>query len=261
MLSNGIDVKQGGTVSPHLEGNQYGLQLGQPLYSSQNWCAGVYAGLLRADADVRGFASGIENKNTGRLNQVSQYAGMYSKYSTEQGIYIDTALQWGVHNTSVRSKSGRGQSLTTSIETGKFYSVGENGWHVKPHAQLINQAMKLNNSRLSEGTMVHLKADTIWTGRAGVELESPRNKNFQYYGRLGVSDTFGGQDTARFKSSVSTDIDTPLDGTTADLSAGFSVKVSDSARLYGTFGRTFSLGGASRDNSPYSINVGILAPW
>ena len=269
LISTDMDIRQGGTVSPHSEGRMTGLQAGTDLLATSDWRAGIYVGQLEGDTRVSGFSSGLPNNATGGNDLRSQYLGLYGTYAAEDGFYADAVLQAGRHRYTVQplasgGVSGKGNSLLASIEVGKAFAIGTGGWSIEPQLQLIHQRLRLDDVAIA-GAVVQQDADSGWIGRAGVRIKgsfATAGGTLQPYARLNVYRSSKGNDVARFVNPAAiTPIGAPIGGTSTELAAGFTLAVSDRTSLYGEFGKLWATGGASRVGSSINASAGVRVKW
>jgi fibronectin-binding autotransporter adhesin len=269
LISTDMDIRQGGTVSPHAEGRVSGLQAGTDLWANANWRAGIYVGQLEGDTRVSGFSSGLLNGAAGRNDLRSQYLGLYGTFTSDDGFYADTVLQAGRHRYTVQPQlsagvTGKGNSFLASIEVGKAFALGTGGWSVEPQLQLIHQRLRLDDVAIP-GALVQQDADSSWTARAGVRIKgsfATGAGTLQPYARLNVYRSSKGNDVARFVNPAAiTPVGAPIGGTSTELAAGFTLAVSQRTSLYGELGKQRASGGVARVGSSVNAGVGVRVKW
>ena len=269
LISTDMDIRQGGTVSPHAEGRVNGLQAGTDLWANANWRAGIYVGQLEGDTRVSGFSSGLLNGAAGRNDLRSQYLGLYGTFTSDDGFYADTVLQAGRHRYTVQPQlsagvTGKGNSFLASIEVGKAFALGTGGWSVEPQLQLIHQRLRLDDVAIP-GALVQQDADSSWTARAGVRIKgsfATSAGTLQPYARLNVYRSSKGNDVARFVNPAAiTPVGAPIGGTSTELAAGFTLAVSQRTSLYGELGKQWASGGVARVGSSVNAGVGVRVKW
>jgi len=269
LISTDMDIRQGGTVSPHSEGRVTGLQAGTDLWANPDWRAGIYVGQLDGDTRVSGFGSGLLNSATGRNDLRSQYLGLYGTFATEDGFYADAVLQAGRHRYTVQPMlsagvEGKGNSFLASIEVGKAFAIGAGGWSVEPQLQLIHQRLRLDDVSIP-GALVQQDADSGWIGRAGVRIKgsfATGAGTLQPYARLNVYRSAKGNDVARFVNPAAiTPVGAPIGGTSTELAAGFTLSVSQRTSLYGELGKQWASGGDARVGSSINAAAGVRVKW
>ena len=269
LISTDMDIRQGGTVSPHAEGRVSGLQAGTDLWANANWRAGIYVGQLEGDTRVSGFSGGLLNGAAGRNDLRSQYLGLYGTFTSDDGFYADTVLQAGRHRYTVQPQlsagvTGKGNSFLASIEVGKAFALGTGGWSVEPQLQLIHQRLRLDDVAIP-GALVQQDADSSWTARAGVRIKgsfATGAGTLQPYARLNVYRSSKGNDIARFVNPAAiTPVGAPIGGTSTELAAGFTLALSQRTSLYGELGKQWASGGAARMGSSVNAGVGVRVKW
>jgi fibronectin-binding autotransporter adhesin len=269
LISTDMDIRQGGTVSPHAEGRVSGLQAGTDLWANANWRAGIYVGQLEGDTRVSGFSSGLLNGAAGRNDLRSQYLGLYGTFTSDDGFYADAVLQAGRHRYTVQPQlsagvTGKGNSFLASIEVGKAFALGSGGWSVEPQLQLIHQRLRLDDVAIP-GALVQQDADSSWTARAGVRIKgsfATGAGTLQPYARLNVYRSSKGNDVARFVNPAAiTPVGAPIGGTSTELAAGFTLALSQRTSLYGELGKQWASGGAARVGSSVNAGVGVRVKW
>ncbi|MDP9992880.1 outer membrane autotransporter protein [Variovorax boronicumulans] len=269
LISTDMDIRQGGTVSPHSEGRVTGLQAGTDLWANPDWRAGIYVGQLDGDTRVRGVGSGLLNSATGRNDLRSQYLGLYGTFATEDGFYADAVLQAGRHRYTVQpllsgGVEGKGNSFLASIEVGKAFAIGSGGWSVEPQLQLIHQRLRLDDVSIP-GALVQQDADSGWIGRAGVRIKGSFATGvgtLQPYARVNVYRSAKGNDVARFVNPAAiTPVGAPIGGTSTELAAGFTLSVSQRTSLYGELGKQWASGGDARVGSSINAAAGVRVKW
>jgi autotransporter-associated beta strand protein len=269
LISTDMDIRQGGTVSPHAEGRVSGLQAGTDLWANPNWRAGIYVGQLEGDTRVSGSSSGLLNTATGRNDLRSQYLGLYGTFTSDDGFYADAVLQAGRHRYTVQPQlsagvTGKGNSFLASIEVGKAFALGSGGWSVEPQLQLIHQRLRLDDVAIP-GALVQQDADSSWTARAGVRIKgsfATGAGTLQPYARLNVYRSSKGNDIARFVNPAAiTPVGAPIGGTSTELAAGFTLALSQRTSLYGELGKQWASGGVARVGSSVNAGVGVRVKW
>ncbi|WP_208511722.1 autotransporter-associated beta strand repeat-containing protein [Variovorax paradoxus] len=269
LISTDMDIRQGGTVSPHAEGRVSGLQAGTDLWANPNWRAGIYVGQLEGDTRVSGSSSGLLNTATGRNDLRSQYLGLYGTFTSDDGFYADAVLQAGRHRYTVQPQlsagvTGKGNSLLASIEVGKAFALGTGGWSVEPQLQLIHQRLRLDDVAIP-GALVQQDADSSWTARAGVRIKgsfATGAGTLQPYARLNVYRSSKGNDVARFVNPAAiTPVGAPIGGTSTELAAGFTLALSQRTSLYGELGKQWASGGVARVGRSVNAGLGIRVKW
>ncbi|OUL98014.1 hypothetical protein A8M77_33695 [Variovorax sp. JS1663] len=264
-----LDIRQSGIANPSTQGHVSGLQAGTDLYVSQlgDWRAGVYVGHLDGDADMQGFASGLY-RPVGSTDLRSRYLGAYATYANATGFYVDTALQYGSQRYTIRplgafAASGKGNSLTASVEVGQAFSLGGN-WTIEPQAQLSYRRSKVDDLLIS-GALVQQDDANGWTAGLGVRVKgdfATAAGRLQPYGRIGVVHGNDAGDTVRFiNGGFITPIASASRFTSVEAAAGATLSVTKAVSVYGELGKVFATGGDTRVKSSVQGAVGVRVRW
>ncbi|MET3384026.1 outer membrane autotransporter protein [Variovorax paradoxus] len=269
VIATDIDIRQQGTVDPHSKGNVKGFQAGTDLFATSNWRAGVYVGQLDGSVRVSGFASGIANLAVGSNDLRSQYLGAYGTWTADSGFYADAVLQAGRHRYTVeplstQRSSGKGDSLTASIEVGQAFAMGDSGWKIEPQLQLIRQHLSLDDIAIS-GANVRQDSDDGWIARVGVRLKGEISTSLgtlQPYGRFNIYKASGGADVARFIGpAATTDITSRTGSTVSELAGGLTLALNQTTSIYGEVGKLWASGGASDVKTSLQGSIGLRMKW
>lgn len=268
LISTDRTVSQSGTVSPGSEGRLNGFQAGTDLWANPSWRTGVYVGQLDGDMSVTGFARGVANLAVGSNDLRSQYLGAYATWRNEGGFYADAVLQAGRHRYTVSpnlalASTGKGSSLLASIEVGQGFALG-GGWVIEPQLQLMHQRVDLDNTRIG-GALVQQDTHAGWIARAGLRLKGEMSTAagvLQPYARLNVYTSSRGTDIARFIGpAASTDIASATGGSSTELAAGATLRITPSTSLYGELGQLWASGGSTRSKSGLNASAGVKMQW
>ncbi|UVH58379.1 autotransporter outer membrane beta-barrel domain-containing protein [Variovorax paradoxus] len=269
VIATDIDIRQQGTVDPHSKGNVKGFQAGTDLFATSNWRAGVYVGQLDGSVRVSGFASGIANLAVGSNDLRSQYLGAYGTWTADSGFYADAVLQAGRHRYTVeplstQRSSGKGDSLTASIEVGQAFAMGDSGWKIEPQLQLIRQHISLDDIAIS-GANVRQDSDDGWIARVGVRVKGEIATSLgmlQPYGRFNVYKASGGADVARFIGpAATTDITSRTGSTVSELAGGLTLALNQTTSIYGEIGKLWASGGATDVKTSLQGSIGLRMKW
>ncbi|VTU34911.1 Outer membrane protein IcsA autotransporter precursor [Variovorax sp. PBL-H6] len=268
VLSTGLNIQQGGTVSPQSDGRLSGLQAGTDLWTHANWRAGLYVGQLDGDMQVKGFARGIANLTVGSNDLRSQYLGGYATYTDTSGFYADGVLQAGRHRYEVKPQAnlrtrGKASSLSASLEIGQSFALGE-GWQIEPQAQLVHQRVDVDDVDIA-GARVQQERDGSWLARVGVRVKgdiATSAGRLQPYGRVNLYRASGGNDSTRFINPAAiTAIDSSTGSTSTELATGFTLSLSESTSLYSEVGKLWASGGDTRVKSQLNASAGLRVHW
>lgn len=257
-----------GTVSPSLDGNLSGFEVGHDLYathtdSDYRQHAGVYVSHARLNGDVKGFALGFEDNAVGDIRLDGDSVGAYWTLIGPRQWYVDTVLQYTGFDGRARSDRGvkldlEGHALTASIEAGYPLPLTAR-WVVEPQVQLITR--KVDFDTRSDGiSKVSQDSQTNWTGRVGARLKGSYkagNVPLEPYLRSNLWRSFGGRDTLKFDGGDP--IKTDQAATWMDLGAGLSAQLSPAVAVYG--GVTYSANLDSRQQESLGGTLGVRISW
>lgn len=265
-----VDIRQTGTVNPSTQGHVSGIQAGTDLYVSPlgDWRGGLYVGTLDGGADLSGSASGTW-RAVGSTDLRGRYLGAYATYGNATGFYVDTVLQYGSQTYTIRpdggsAASGKGHSLTASVEVGQAFALGSAGWTIEPQAQLSYRKGSIDDLTLS-GASVQQDNSGSWTAGVGVRVKGDFATSvgrLQPYARVGIVHGTGGDDRARFIGPAAfTDILSSGSYTSAELAAGATLSLTKTVSVYGEVGKLFSTGGDTRVKSSIQGAIGVRVRW
>ncbi|WP_241392802.1 autotransporter-associated beta strand repeat-containing protein [Pseudomonas chlororaphis] len=272
-INNRSSIEQKGTTSPHSNTSAQGMQVGIDLWSNGDWSAGLYAGQLRLDSDVKGQYGLGGSAQAGSLKSDSEYLGGYASYVNQKNQYGDFVLQYGHHDMSDKAGSGThhsvGNSVTASAEVGQRFALNT-GWGdlaVEPQAQLIVNQQNLGNTRISGHTTVAQSRNTTVVGRVGLRLTSAFNTDLgrlEPYVRVDLWHGFDATDTTRFKTPAAgtTAIHNGIGYTSTEVSTGFTLALNKSTSVYAEVGDILGSGtGQAKVGSTLQSSVGIKVSW
>ncbi|MGJ7510742.1 autotransporter outer membrane beta-barrel domain-containing protein [Variovorax sp. GT1P44] len=262
-----VDIRQQGIAQSQSSGSLSGFQAGMDLWSDSSWRAGLYAGYLEGGVDVTGNAHGeIGPVGSNRLK--SRYLGGYATWTDANGCYADIVLQGGSHRYELRPDlnpqvSGKGSSLTASIEVGRPFAIAE-GWTIEPQAQLGYQKSTFDDLQLG-GALVQQQTDAGLIGRLGVRVKGDMMTGvgrLQPYGRVNLYYAGSGTDVARFVTPAAvTEIPTGTGHTSAEVAAGMTLALNSTTSLYGEVGHIFDVSGNARVRSSVQGSLGVRVRW
>lgn len=249
VLGGTITVSQGGVTQAESRTSIGGFQSGVDLFANPLWSAGLYAGLMRADANVNGaYGPGGLVGHAGTLHTDNTYVGGYATYANPQGLYADFVLQYGYHDVSGRSL-GQGSSfgatsLMASGEVGQRLALGGN-WAIEPQAQLIYHRLSLDNTIIS-GASVLQDADNAVIGRIGARFTGDLSTSMgrlRPYAGVNLWHGFSGHDTVTFAGPTgATPIESAIGYTSTELMVGFTLGLTPNVSVYGQLGKLFRTG-------------------
>ncbi len=257
-----------GDVSPSLDGNLRGFQVGHDLYgdvsdSGYSQRAGLYVAHTRLTADVRGFALGFEDSAVGDIKLDGDSIGAYWTLVGPQQWYVDAVAQYTRLDGRARSERGmqidlKGHSTAFSLETGYPFALGEH-WVLEPQAQIVGQKVSLD--RQDDGiSTIRQDSDTHWTGRLGARLKGSfeaAGVPLEPYVRANVLHSFSGEDRLTF-DDVDT-IKTDQQATWMDVGVGISARLSPAVSVY--TGITYAANLDSRQREDIAGNLGLRISW
>lgn len=264
-----VDLRQQGTATPSSDGHLRGFQTGVDLYAPAGspLRAGVYVGQLEGRVDVQGFARGVQGA-VGSNDLRSRYLAAYATWKDENDRYADAVVQAGSHRYSVEASGnapagGKGRSLVASLEAGQAFAL-TTGWYIEPQAQIVYQKLRLDDMPIS-GAVVSQQTGGGWLGRLGVRVRGEMATAaglLQPYARLNFYSANAGTDVAQFVNAAAvTRIASSTRYRNAELAAGFSLRVSREASIYGELGRLHAMGGAARVRSSLLGSAGLRMLW
>ncbi len=262
------DIAQQGTVSPTSHGRIRGFQTGTDLWGHALWRTGVYVGKLESDMKVHGLASGEVNYAAGRNDLRSQYLGGYATWLPADGLYVDGVLQVGDHRYTAHASTGlastgKGDSLVASIEVGRALALAPR-WVLEPQFQIAYQRVKLDSNTISNAS-IEQDIDGGWIARVGARIKGQWDIGpgpLQIHGGLNLHKRSNGTDITRFVGTGGgTDIRSRTGGTSSELTAGASWRVSARTSVYGELGKLWDMAGGARTRSGVNGSVGVKLLW
>ncbi|SUB81625.1 Outer membrane protein IcsA autotransporter precursor [Pragia fontium] len=155
------------------------LQLGGDLARWSNgdsrYHLGVMAGIGHAKTDVNSNVLSYKAKGDVDGYSAGLYGTWYQSASQPTGAYIDTWLQFGRYNNSVKgdglaTEEYDSKTFSASVEAGYAFEAarGENyAWFIEPQAQVIYTSFDADKHREKNGTLVTTKDSQDVTTRLG----------------------------------------------------------------------------------------------
>ena len=161
---------------PKINFNTYALQLGVDLYRQERLDGsrtyiGPYATIGSANGGVSNQAG---TTNTGNIGLQAYSLGVYATHFGSNGLYVDALAQGSrylraqaisVENAQIQTQ---GTGFTGSLEAGSRWYVHKK-WIVSPQAQIVYDAIGMDNASDSYGQMNFAKDETS-RGRLGIML-------------------------------------------------------------------------------------------
>ncbi|WP_146039311.1 MULTISPECIES: autotransporter outer membrane beta-barrel domain-containing protein, partial [unclassified Variovorax] len=135
---------------------------------------------------------------------------------------------------------------------------------IQPQAQLVHQRLDLDDVDIA-GARVRQERDGTWLARVGVRVKgdiATGAGRLQPYARVNVYRASGGNDVTRFiNPAASTAIASSRGGTSTELAAGFTLRLSESTSLYGEVGKLWDSGGDTHVKSQLDASAGLRMRW
>jgi outer membrane autotransporter protein len=261
-------INQAGALGATSDGYQTGLQIGTDLWANRQWHTGLYLGQLQGNMKVSGFVLGIPGTAAGANDLRSQYLGAYATYHGDSGFYADTVLQAGRHRYTANptldvSSSGKGSSVLASVEVGQSFALG-GSWSLEPQAQLVWQRLSLDDTS-TLNALVHQDPSSSWMARIGLRIKgefAAGTGTVQPYARLNVYHTGSGSDVASFVGPATlTTVASRTGGTSTELAAGATWRLTPAVSVYGEVGTLQASGGDTRTKGSFNGSVGVKVHW
>jgi outer membrane autotransporter protein len=255
-----------GTVAPTFDGAIGGFQGGMDLYSvvgedGSTTQAGLFAGYSHMSGDLRGFALGWANYDTGKLGLSATSIGAYATRVNADGFYLDGVLMGSYYSGDVTSTRGlgidiEGFGLTGSIEAGYPIALG-GGWTIEPQAQAI-----VNYADFSDGSdpfaTIRFDSSTMLTGRIGARLYNRIETETGFIQPELTANLWQnlGDFTTRLDNDVLT---TKGNSTVLELGAGVTGQLNDKVSYFANASYSFDIAGGDRQG--LAARVGLQVKW
>ena len=249
-----LDLQWQGDVEPGLDGDLFGLQVGQDLLGRADGGhsdrIGLFVGHAGLGGDVTGRAFGWNDVATGSVDTNGTSLGAYWTHVGPGGWYLDSVLMGTWLDGEATASTGEridieGSAFTASLEAG-YPLAATARWTVEPQAQLVWTDVGLDDQRDGIST-VDFDSDGTATGRLGARLtgDYPRgDRTLVPYLSLDLWHGFGGEDTVTFGQ---TPIVTDLAGSALGIGGGIVAELDAGMSLFATADYAADLGGpASR---------------
>ncbi|MFK4809152.1 autotransporter outer membrane beta-barrel domain-containing protein [Devosia sp. ZW T5_3] len=265
-LGSSVTAGWSGTVAPSFDGTIGGFQAGTDLYSvvgedGSTTQAGVFAGYSHMSGDLRGFALGWANYDTGTLGLGAASVGAYATRLNEDGFYLDGVLMASYYTGDVTSTRGvgidvDGYGLTGSIEAGYPIALG-GGWAIEPQAQAIVHYANFGDAS-DPFADISFDSSTMLTGRLGARL----------YNRIETENGFIQpeltanlwQNLGDFTTRLDNDVlATSGDSTVLEIGAGVTGELNDKFSYFANASYSFDVAGG--DRSGVTARVGLQLKW
>lgn len=264
-----VDVKAGGTTTPHSDGYLAGFQAGTDVYRGHGWRVGGYFGYLHGNVNVSGSAGGTYG-GVGHNRMNNEYLGIYGTHTWQNNAYLDMVMQGGYERTDLSPTGASSNGLSSqsgliSAEIGKPFVLGASNWSIEPEGQVVRQWLSVNDAYISGDTVVHQRRTNGWLFRAGPRLV---NNSDTRWGRLASYTRVNFYYAPN--GATLTDFDTPAARTTVrasgqyaslELAAGGTLSVSRRTNLYSEIGHVWSVGGGADVKQSIEGTLGIRTNW
>jgi outer membrane autotransporter protein len=260
-------MKWEGTVTPSLDGNFSGFQVGQDLLRRESFAGhfdhiGLFAGYSRVDGDVNGQALGWNDLSVGNIGARGTGIGGYWTHLGPQGWYLDSVLMGIWFSGDASADSGEsidieGTGVTASLEGGYPVALSRR-WAFEPQAQLIWQHLSLDN-QADRFSSVTFDADDVLTGRLGSRLRGNLRTGFgtiRPYLKVDLWHAFSADETLHFDADS---IVTELGGTALELGGGVIASPSANISLIAAVNYTTNLNG--EHTRILEGNLGVNLQW
>jgi outer membrane autotransporter protein len=257
-------------TSPEVNGQSRGLQFGVDLYQHQEHELGLYAGWLKANAEVSGKTGATPGTAwVGSLAPEITAVGSYWTYRAPSHLYLDAVVQksWfggnGTAATGVQTDI-KGGGLLASVEVGYGFDLAKH-WLLEPQAQLVQTSTHLDAQAIPNAT-VDYGSHSSRVGRLGLRLLGDytlsSDKAIKPYLRANLWQGFGGDQRTSFVNAAAvTPILTQASYRSGELGAGFSMSLGSGVSLYGEIDRMFSIGGEASATRGTSGSLGLRFAW
>jgi outer membrane autotransporter protein len=255
-----------GTVAPSFDGAIGGFQAGMDLYSvvgedGSTIQAGVFAGYSHMSGDLRGFALGWANYDTGKLGLSATSIGAYATRVNEDGFYLDGVLMGSYYAGDVSSTRGlgidiEGFGLTGSLEAGYPIALG-GGWTIEPQAQAI-----VNYADFADGSdpfaTIRFDSSTMLTGRIGARLYNRIETETGFIQPELTANLW--QNLGDFTTRLDNDVlSTKGNSTVLELGAGVTGQLNDKVSYFANASYSFDIAGGDRQG--LAARVGLQVKW
>ncbi len=187
-----------------------------PLYKSP------YGGTLTGGLSVHvaHVRSKITSQDGGGLVKSNGYGlGGSLTWYAENGLYVDAQGQVTWHRTDIDSdvlaqtrqvNNLHGYGYALSLEAGKEWAIGCNGWSLTPQAQFVYSKTNMDDFVDPQYAMVELEKSESYLGRLGVAVAreisfvsaAGDKRNFRGYGLLNAYQEFGDGSRTRVNNEV-----------------------------------------------------------
>lgn len=257
-----------GAAAPSFSGNIGGYQVGHDLFarlsdSGYRQHAGLFVGHARLDGEVRGFALGFADNESGDIRVQADSLGAYWTAIAPGGTYLDVVAMGTRFDGRSRSERGYkldldGHGVALSVESGYPIALSRH-WVIEPQAQVVVQKISLDKAE-DPVSRVAFDSQTYWRARLGARLKGEfamADKPVEPYLRANLWHTFKGEDSVTF-DDVDT-LKTQHRTTQAQLGLGIAARLSKEVSVYlgGDYGRSLD----SQPQESLQGNLGLRISW
>ncbi len=164
----------------------------------------------------------------------------YGSLQHDTGFYMDGLLSYGLFRgdvfTLARGKAAtlKGKQLSTSLTSGKTFTIGHNGVVFDPRVQLVYQHLQFDCVRDVDNLDVDMGKFHQWTARFGGRLTkmfagSEEGRVISFYSKLYLLHSFGERQFVSFKK----DFQLGAFGSSLEAGFGFNTRLSAKFVLHG----------------------------
>ncbi|MBI1622385.1 autotransporter outer membrane beta-barrel domain-containing protein [Aquamicrobium zhengzhouense] len=212
---------------------------------------------------LSGFALGVHDLQVGKVELAGPAIGAYWTHYSPSGGYLDGVVQWNwmkayAHSDFGTRMSTRGTGFTASLEAGQPFVIAD-GWQLEPQAQIIYQTVSFRDSYDAFTTLAWDEDDAV-TGRLGMRLQYTSKDGetvWQPYVKANLWHSFSGTDHTILGPTT---LDTRFGGTSLELGAGLTARLTDTFSLYGHVDHRWSISGGGRGSATGGA-VGLRVNW
>lgn len=254
-------------LAPRFDGRLWGFQVGLDLLGFESDWGQDRLGLFYTYTDSRGTIYGntlaINGNRSGRLSLEGNSVGAYWTHIGQSRWYLDAVVMHTWLDGHAKSDDAMGADLdgtglTASLEGGMPFRINGN-WAIEPQAQLIWQRIRFDDTSDLFSTIDYDSFDSL-TGRLGARLEgnmaASSRTPWQSFVSADVWHNFSETADVKFNGR---NVGSEIKGTSLELRAGLSVRMTENIGGYASVGYTTNLGGEDRES--ISGDLGIRIRW
>jgi len=177
------------------------VQAGGSLYGFDTASGQMMFGLAGSYGDLSFSPHRVDSHKT---SMDVWSASAYASWLGTNGFYLDTILAYGGFSGTVstarygRTARLKGNSFTASVEMGKNFAIGSDGWSIEPQAQLTYQRLSFDRAHDVDDFAIVLGSPDQWIGRIGGKLSKEvaveNIERLVLYGKLNLIHGFGDGD-------------------------------------------------------------------